>query len=283
MKEDFVTYKDNKGEYRLWMDKYKVYKNGDIYSLEDKKLQPTISSHGYCTLTPYIDGKRYNKRVHRMVAECWLPNPDKHPMINHINGIKTDNRVENIEWCSASHNIRHAFANGLNKSTTARAVVICETGQVFPSPRKCVEALGWSHLESAITACCRGDGRKTIKGYTFRRYEPTPLVEKLIQAGFNKYPTNYDEETYYIYLCLAQKWLREVKDIIIGIDFDNWHDKYECHVYKRMGYKGELIKDTYGSQLVTNEFHEDFDTYEQSLSAGIDRALEILKIENNEK
>lgn len=78
-------------------------------------------------------------------------------------------------------------------------------------------------------------------------------------------------------LAQAQKWLREVKDIIIGIDFDNWHDKYECHVYKRMGYKGELIRDTYGSQLVTNEFHEDFDTYEQAFSAGINKALEYLK------
>lgn len=78
-------------------------------------------------------------------------------------------------------------------------------------------------------------------------------------------------------LAQAQKWLREVKDIIIGIDFDNWNDKYECHVYKRMGYSGENIRDMYGSQLVTNEYHEDFDTYEQSLSAGIDKALELLK------
>lgn len=78
-------------------------------------------------------------------------------------------------------------------------------------------------------------------------------------------------------LAQTQKWLRDVKDIIIGIDFDNWNDKYECHVYKRMGYKGELIRDTYGSQLVTNEYHEDFDTYEQALSSGIDKALEFLK------
>lgn len=84
-------------------------------------------------------------------------------------------------------------------------------------------------------------------------------------------------------LSLAQKWLREVKDIIIGIDFDNWNDKYECHVYKRMGYKGANIRDTYGSQLVTNEYHEDFDTYEQALSAGVDKALELLKENNNGK
>ena len=75
----------------------------------------------------------------------------------------------------------------------------------------------------------------------------------------------------------AAKWLREVKDIIIGVDFDNWYGKYECHLYKRMGYDGTLIRDTYGSMLVTNESNEDFDTYEQALSAGIDAALELLK------
>ena len=78
-------------------------------------------------------------------------------------------------------------------------------------------------------------------------------------------------------LAQVAKWLREVKDIIIGIDFDNWHDKYECHVYKRMGYSGENIRDTYGSRLVTNEFHEDFDTYEEALSEGINKAIELLK------
>ena len=77
-------------------------------------------------------------------------------------------------------------------------------------------------------------------------------------------------------LSQAQKWLRNIKDIIIVIDFDNWCEKYGCHVYKKTIYNSENIKDSYGSMLVTNESNEDFDSYEQALSMGIDKALELL-------
>lgn len=82
-------------------------------------------------------------------------------------------------------------------------------------------------------------------------------------------------------LAQAQKWLREVKDIIIVVDFDNWCEKYGCHVYKKIIYNSENIKDSYGSMLVTNESNEDFDAYEAALSTGIDKALEILKEQDN--
>jgi len=58
------------------------------------------------------NGKRKQWLVHRLVGICYIPNPDSLPFINHINGVTTDNRVENLEWCDAKGNSVHAHGNG---------------------------------------------------------------------------------------------------------------------------------------------------------------------------
>jgi hypothetical protein len=62
-----------------------------------------------------IDGKRHRVTIHRLLCIVYLPNPENKPQVNHINGIKTDNRLENLEWCTNLENMRHAIARGLIK------------------------------------------------------------------------------------------------------------------------------------------------------------------------
>lgn len=68
---------------------------------------------GYWSANVSIRGKRLTLYVHRLIAKAFLPNPESKPCINHKNGNKKDNRLENLEWCTHAENMSHAFSSGL--------------------------------------------------------------------------------------------------------------------------------------------------------------------------
>ena len=82
--------------------------------------QPNIN-FGYVIVGITIYGRRLNYRVHRLVAEAFIPNPENKPQINHKDGVKTNNHYTNLEWSTASENTKHAFDNGLVVNDTGYA------------------------------------------------------------------------------------------------------------------------------------------------------------------
>ena len=77
------------------------------YYIRQQKMR--LNTAGYRRVN--IHGK--DKYVHRFVAECFIPNPNGYPVINHIDGVKTNNHVSNLEWCTLADNVRHAVRTGL--------------------------------------------------------------------------------------------------------------------------------------------------------------------------
>lgn len=156
---------------------YQISNNGNVYSVRRQSImKPSNSSNGYLTVNLYKDGGLKHYRIHRLVAEAFIPNTDNKPCVDHINTVITDNRLENLRWCTYEENMN----NPLSIKKWSKPIIQFDLDGNFLKKWNSAKETGLGR--TSISDCCVGR-RKTAGGYIWRHYDLELYLEsKLFKA-----------------------------------------------------------------------------------------------------
>lgn len=143
---------------------YHVTRDGRVFSLrngETKELKPCTNNRGgYNRVDLCYNGTIKKVKVSKLVALAYISNPNNKPEVDHINRIRTDDKVENLRWATRSEqNLNREYPKNKKGSKPVRCI---ETGVVYPSVKEVERQLGFAN--GYISNCCRGK-YKSAYGY----------------------------------------------------------------------------------------------------------------------
>ena len=163
MKEVFCIIKD--------FPDYAVSNLGNVKSLnylrtrQEKLLSPKIRNDGYLQVCLYKNGEKKHCLIHRLVAEAFLPNPNNYPQINHIDENKSNNCLENLEWCSSQYNNNYGTKNEKYSKKVEQYDLNGNLIATWKSTMEIQRQTGFHHTH--ISDCCLGK-RQTAYGFIWR-------------------------------------------------------------------------------------------------------------------
>ena len=148
---------------------YSVSETGQVRNdITNYILKPAIQQ-GYAHVTLYINKKGKRVKIHRLVATAFIPNPENKPYVNHIDGVRGNNFVENLEWVTASENTQHAVDTGLFLPTREKSVTQfgLDGNKIATYPSTMEAGRATNSSPEKIVLCCQRK-RKTHNGFQWR-------------------------------------------------------------------------------------------------------------------
>lgn len=164
------TWKDIKGYEGL----YQISNLGDVKRISSGKILKPYSHNGYIRVALSKDNTPKHMDIHRLIAQAFIPNPENKPEINHKDGNKENNSIQNLEWCTRKENMSHAKKMGLWKMTDNMKKGLDQSKRTYQYDRdynfiqsfeSADEASRQLHINAGnLHSCCEGK-RKTAGGY----------------------------------------------------------------------------------------------------------------------
>lgn len=182
MQEIWKDVKDFEGLYQVSnlgrvksLPRFVRSKNNSKRHICGKILKPSLTSSGYYNFDLRRNQSHKYCLAHRLVAEAFIPNPNNYFIVNHIDGNKFNNCVENLEWCTQSYNVKESYKNGLQvaqkgKDSKCSKSILQYSKEMeiikrWFSAREIERETGFSH--SNILHCCKGS-RKSACGFIWK-------------------------------------------------------------------------------------------------------------------
>lgn len=162
------------GECKGYEDYKGLYKVSNLGRVKNNKgliKSPELNHKGYYRVQLYNKGKRKHARINRLVALAFIPNPNNYPMVNHKDENKLNNRVSNLEWCTAKYNNNYGTARERMAKAISKPVIMCDLKgnelKEFKSLTNASIYLNKLHAYSHINECCNGK-RKSAYSYIWK-------------------------------------------------------------------------------------------------------------------
>jgi len=171
MKEIWKDVKNYEGLYQVSnlgriksLERYVNHLNG-ARIVHEKILKPVIDNTGYYVVSLWKNNKHSRPHIHRLVAQTFIPTIKNKPHINHIDGNKLNNFINNLEWCTPKENVVHAYRTGLNENN--RKINQYDLNGNFIKTWNSIKEAQTFYHTTHIGECCRGTRNKT-KNYIWK-------------------------------------------------------------------------------------------------------------------